>query len=65
MDIKRTFEKQIRNAKSKFVCITISGARQTGKSTMVRHLFSETIHYVTIDDLSIRDSKDPFHIKLF
>lgn len=37
MGIKRTFEKQIRNAESKFVCITISGARQTGKSTMVRH----------------------------
>lgn len=61
MYINRALEKQILDASKEFACITIYGARQTGKSTMVRHLFSETFDYVTFDDLSIRDYalKDP------
>lgn len=61
MYINRALEKQIMNASNEFACITIYGARQTGKSTMVRHLFSDTFNYVTFDDLSIRDyaMRDP------
>lgn len=55
MYINRNLENQIINASYKFACITIYGARQTGKSTMVKHLFSETFNYVTFDDLSIRN----------
>ena len=55
MYINRALEKQIIKASSEFACITIYGARQTGKSTMVKHLFSDTFNYVTLDDLSIRD----------
>lgn len=55
MYINRALEKQIINASKEFACITIYGARQTGKSTMVKHLFSDTFNYVTFDDLSIRD----------
>lgn len=55
MYINRALEKQIIKASSEFACITIYGARQTGKSTMVRYLFSDTFNYVTLDDLSIRD----------
>lgn len=61
MYINRALEKQIVNASNEFACITIYGARQTGKSTMVKHLFSDSFNYVTFDDLSIRDYaiKDP------
>lgn len=61
MYINRALEKEIINASNEFACITIYGARQTGKSTMVKHLFSNTFNYVTFDDLSIRDYaiKDP------
>ncbi len=55
MYINRTLEKQIINASIEFACVTIYGARQTGKSTMVRYLFSDTFNYITLDDLSIRD----------
>lgn len=61
MYINRAIEKEIINASNEFACITIYGARQTGKLTMVKHLFSNTFNYVTFDDLSIRDYaiKDP------
>ena len=55
MYINRALEKQIIKASSEFACVTIYGARQTGKSTMVRYLFTDTFNYVTLDDLSIRD----------
>lgn len=55
MYINRALEKQIIKASSEFACVTIYGARQTGKSTMVRYLFSDTFNYITLDDLSIRD----------
>ena len=55
MYINRALEKQIIKASSEFACVTIYGARQTGKSTMVRYLFSDNFNYVTLDDLSIRD----------
>lgn len=61
MYINRALEKQIVNASNKFACITIYSARQTGKLTMIKHLFSDSFNYVTFDDLSIRDYaiKDP------
>lgn len=55
MYINRALEKQIISASKEFACITIYGARQTGKLTMVKHLFTDTFNYVTFDDLSIRD----------
>ena len=55
MYINRALENQIKKASNEFACITIYGARQTGKSTMVRHLYGDEFNYVTFDDLSIRD----------
>ena len=39
----------------------IYGARQTGKSTMIRYLLDEKFKYIALDDLSVRDYaiKDP------
>ncbi|MBQ5767777.1 MAG: ATP-binding protein [Clostridiales bacterium] len=41
-------EKTVLRAAGEFACITLYGARQTGKSTMVRTLF-DNIEYVTLD----------------
>ena len=61
MYINRALEKEIISASKEFACLTIYGARQTGKSTMIRHLFDEKFKYITLDDLSVRDYaiKDP------
>ena len=49
MYIHRQLEQIILRAAEEFSCITLYGARQTGKSTMVRSLF-DNIEYVTLDN---------------
>lgn len=60
MYIKRIIEKEILEASKEFACITIYGARQVGKSTVVEHLFKDFAK-ITLDDLTIREYalKDP------
>lgn len=55
----RQLEKTILKAAEEFACITLYGARQTGKSTMVRNLF-DGVEYVSLDnsrerELAVRD----------
>ena len=45
----RQLEKTVLKAAGEFACITLYGARQTGKSTMVRTIFNN-IEYVTLDN---------------
>lgn len=45
----RQLEQKLGETAKQFACITLYGARQTGKSTMVRNLFPE-FEYVTLDD---------------
>lgn len=45
----RQLEGKIRDAAEEFACITLYGARQTGKSTMIRNLYPE-YDYVTLDN---------------
>ncbi|MGX8715893.1 MAG: ATP-binding protein [Lachnospiraceae bacterium] len=45
----RQIERKILETADEFACITIYGARQTGKSTMIRNLFPE-YEYVTLDN---------------
>lgn len=51
----RQLEKTVLKAAGEFACITLYGARQTGKSTMVRTLF-DNIEYVTLDKGLIIDT---------
>lgn len=51
---KRDIEDQIKKASQQFACITVYGARQVGKSTLLQHLFPE-ITFVTLDDDEIKD----------
>ena len=44
----RQLEQKIRQTAQEYACITVYGARQTGKSTMIRSLFPQ-FEYVTLD----------------
>ena len=58
--IHRTLEKSLLSAVQQFPAVVLTGPRQTGKSTLLKQLFP-TYHYVTFDDLSVRNiaKKDP------
>lgn len=60
MYLSRNIEKIILEASKKFLCLTLYGPRQVGKSTLVENLFSN-IQKVTMDDLTLRDyaKRDP------
>jgi len=58
--IKRDIEKKFRELSAQFPVTLLTGPRQTGKSTMLAHLFPK-YRYMTFDDSSLRLSakKDP------
>jgi len=55
MYYKRTMEETIKKLSGQFPCITVYGARQVGKSTMLQHLYSKKFASVTLDDVADRD----------
>lgn len=52
--IKRSIEDVIEKSDKTFKCVLITGARQTGKSTLLKNLFPEK-KYVSFDDPFIED----------
>jgi predicted AAA+ superfamily ATPase len=50
MYIQRTLEAFLRNAAAQFPVLLLNGARQVGKTTLLRHLAKEQREYVTLDD---------------
>lgn len=60
MYYRRQLERKILEISKEFACITLYGARQTGKSTMIRTLFSD-YEYITLDNSRERQlaSSDP------
>lgn len=62
--IKRLLEKKILKYAREFPIVVLSGPRQSGKSTTLKNLFSETHQYITFDNPLTRDKckEDP---KLF
>lgn len=61
--IKRLIEDILKNRFENSKCVLVSGTRQVGKSTLLKHLYSN-INYVTFDDLLFKNlaNDDP---KLF
>ena len=59
--IKRDLEEKITSLSKEYACILITGPRQVGKTTVLKHLQSEAREYVTLDDLEERAlaKKDP------
>jgi len=52
--IKRDLEATILEAAQYFPVITVTGPRQSGKTTMLRHLFP-SLHYYSLEDLDTRN----------
>lgn len=52
--IKRAVEDVIEQSAKTFKCVLITGARQTGKSTLVKHLYSN-VNQVSFDDPFVED----------
>ncbi|MBQ2070459.1 MAG: AAA family ATPase, partial [Bacilli bacterium] len=54
MYINRAIEQTIIKYSKQFPCITIYGARQVGKSTLISHLFPTGFSKITMDDIELR-----------
>lgn len=59
--LKRTIESLLRKAVREFPAIVLTGPRQSGKTTLLKHLFGEKYRYVSIEppDVRIAANKDP------
>ena len=57
----RTLSKVIRRAIKTFPALVVTGPRQSGKTTLLKHLFSKTHRLVTLEDpdVRIRAREDP------
>jgi len=58
--IARTIQQKIENLASKFPVVTLTGPRQAGKSTLLRHAFPD-YQYVSLENLDVRTfaTEDP------
>ena len=53
--INRILEKHIIDVAKEYACILITGPRQVGKSTLIKHIYqNKHINYLTLDDLNDR-----------
>ena len=68
MYIERTLESFIRTAATQFPVVLVTGARQVGKTTILRHLSQTDRAYVTLDDpliLSLAKSEPALFMQRF
>ena len=61
--IHRNIEKVIIEAAKYFPVITVTGPRQSGKTTMIKHLF-ENLKYYSLEDLDTRSLAEQDTVRL-
>ena len=65
MYIKRESETVIKKMVNMFKVVLITGPRQVGKTTVLKHLLSEEYSYVTLDDINELEIAKVDQIKAF
>jgi len=56
--IKRSLEPVLEKAVSEFPAMVLTGPRQSGKTTILQHLFGERCHYVSLEPPDVRASAE-------
>lgn len=52
--LQRTLEETLSLAARQFSVVVVTGPRQSGKTTIIRHLFGKTFRYVSLDEIHLR-----------
>lgn len=52
--VKRTIEPVVRQAAKEFPAVVLTGPRQSGKTTLLKHIFGERYRYVSLEPPDIR-----------
>ena len=60
-DIQRSLEPVLKKAVSEFPAVVLTGPRQSGKTTLLKHMFSDTFRYVSLETPDVRTAalEDP------